>query len=261
MPNRPWKQEELDLLLSKKKVPTRSKKSIQRKLIILGLKKPKFKVKPHKKRAWTNEEIKLLKENKKVPNRSKEAARSMQVRLGLVQKKPYKKPWKKKDESILKKLIQEGKTPKQIFNMNVLSKKYSRNSIQKKMGYMGLSKKSVQEKLSRENLIKLKIFLKTNWQGKTPQELLELWNKDNVPKLKKNKILYHLCKLGIKIPYAEVTKIKNLKLKEEKIKSIGFKSARIFEENLRLERAKLMQERIESGRDIWTGLPCEISED
>lgn len=46
MPNKPWTQEELNLLLARKKVPTRSKKSVRMKIVSMGLDKPKFKVTP-----------------------------------------------------------------------------------------------------------------------------------------------------------------------------------------------------------------------
>jgi hypothetical protein len=86
MPNKPWTQFELDLLLNKKSVPTRSKKSIQRKKIQLGLKKPKFTIKFHRKHKWSEEEIFALKNNLPLPNRSKESIRAMKIRLGFLKK-------------------------------------------------------------------------------------------------------------------------------------------------------------------------------
>ena len=73
------------------------------------------------------------------------------------------------------------------------------------------------------------------------------------------KVLYHLNRLNIKISYGEVVKTKNLHKKEEEIRNRSFKSAKIFDENLRLERAKLMRERMLQGKDIWTGLPALVS--
>ena len=263
MPNRPWTQEELDLLLSKKKVPTRSKKSIRRKLVLLGLKKPKYKVSiPHTKRIWTQQEIDLLKQGKKVPNRTKDSIRGMKVRLGIIkQKKNSRKPWKKKEEILLKKLAKEGKKAKEIFDMKVF--KYSRNSIQKKMCYLGISEKDTIERAfwSKDQLNKLKKFLLENWEGKTPQELVDLWNEQSELKIIKNKVLYHLYRLKIKIPYYEVLRINLLRKKEKSIKEKVFKTTKILEENIRIERAEMMRRRLSKGRDIWTGIPVCVSLD
>ena len=64
--------------------------------------------------------------------------------------------------------------------------------------------------------------------------------------------------MKIKIPYAEVAKIKNLKKKEEKIKKIGMPMKQL-EESVRLTRAEVMRERMIRNRDIWTGLPLDPS--
>jgi hypothetical protein len=260
MPNKPWTKREVNRLLAGKSLFKRSEKSKRRKLIALGLEKPKFKVRSHKKKAWTEAEIKLLKENKNVPNRSKDSIKGMQIRLGLIKVRPdkYKKPWSQEDTDILLKLVQEGKSARDIHNMQILPQ-HSRNSIQKKMCYMGLSKREVKVILSKSELIKLKRFLQDNWQGKTPEDLVELWNYrlDIKQKINKNKVLYHLTNLKIKIPYYEVAKLNNLKKKENKIKKTTFKSAGLLDENIRLQRAEMMRNRLLSGKDMWTGMKSE----
>lgn len=262
MPNKPWTQQEVELLLSKKAIPTRSKKSIHRKLVSLGLRKPKYKIGSHSKKPWTEEEINLLKQNKIIPNRSKNSIDSMKRRLNLkIKNYDYKKrftPWKKKEENLLKKLVQQKETARTIFNMGVLP--YSRNSIQKKMCHMGLAKKSPMRNIfSKEDKEKFKNFLLDNWVNKTPEELMKYWNKNNQNKVSKSKVVYHLTNLKIKIPYGEVAKIKNQKKKEEFIKVSFHKNSKTFEENIRLTRAEIMRSRMLKGRDIWTGLPCEPS--
>jgi hypothetical protein len=168
--NRPWTEPEIAILLSAKnkrkiKVASRSEKSIRRKLISMGLVKPIFKVKLHHKKAWSQDEINMLKSAKdpkkiKIGSRSKESINRMVIRLKLIDKKPAKKPWKKKDEKLLIKLSKQGKTPIEICKMNVFSKPYSRNSIQKKLGYLGLSKKAPEFKKLPENvLLKFKDFV------------------------------------------------------------------------------------------------------
>lgn len=227
----------------------------------MGLAKPMFKVKFHHKKAWTQDEIDLLKSAEdprkiKISGRSKQSIICMAVRLKLIKKKPAKRPWKKKDEKLLIKLAKEGKTPSQIVKMGVFSN--SRNSIQKKLCYLGLAEKAPQIKKFPENILsKFKNFLKENWQGKTPKELTDLWNIQNEFKIKKNKVVYHLTAMKIKIPYAEVMVINNLRKNEEKIKQNGASSSKKLDENLRMNRIKMMQERILKNRDIWSGLPLE----
>lgn len=255
MPNKPWTQAELDLLLNKKNVPTRSKKSIRRKQILLGLKKRKFTVKFHRKNKWSKEEIFSLKNNLPLPNRSKESIRAIKIRLGLLKKNKPRRPWKKKEEKLLINLFNENKSPKKIFEMQIFS--YSRNAIQKKLQSLGLTEKVEQKRFNKESLQKFKNFLLDNWQGRTPDELLVLWNEKSEIKVNKNKIVYHLTALKIKLPYGEVAKIKNMRKKEEIIKSKPHASAKKMEEEIRMYRAKIMSERFSAGKDIWTGLKTD----
>lgn len=256
MPNNPWTQQEVDLLLAGKKVSTRSKKSVRRKIISMGLDKPKFTVRFHKKRPWTKEEIELLKQNKNVPNRTKESIKSMMVRLKLIKTGKYRKPWKKKEEKLLKSLVKQKHTARTIFNMGVLP--YSRNSIQKKMCYMGLAKKSpIRNILSEEDRAKFKIFLQENYVGKTPQELANLWNEKNKNKVTKGRVVYHLTNLKIKISYGEVSRINHQRKKEEIIKNSFEKSTKKMEEKIRILRMKMMEARFSQGKDIWSGLPSQ----
>jgi hypothetical protein len=255
MPNKPWTKSEVDLLLSKKNVPTRSKKSIRRKQIQLGLKKKKFTVTFHRKFKWSEEEIHALKNNLPLPNRSRQSIRTMMARLGLLEKNKPRRPWKKKDERLLVKLVGENKSLKKIFEMQLLP--YSKNAIQKKLQSLGLTKKTEQKKFDKKNLQKFKDFLIKNWQGKTPDELLDIWNKQNQISISKNKILYHLSALKIKISYGEVSKIKNLRKKEEIIKNKQHSSVKKMEEEIMTNRAKIMRERYLAGKDIWTGLKTD----
>lgn len=268
MPNRPWKEEEVlllkDLYERKKKlvVTGRSPKSIRRKLISLGLEKPIYKVRFHKKNPWTNKEMEILKKGKNPPNRTKESIRSMKVRLGLVkQRKNSRRPWKKKHEKILLSLVKQKKSAKEIFGMNVLP--YSKNSIQKKMCYMGFAKKRTKKtiKLSLEEKQILKKFLLESYEGKTPDDLVAIWNDKPYFKVNRSRVLYYLHYLKIKIPYYEVAKINNLRKKEQSIKSVTHKSQKELEENIRLARANFMKERLSQGRDIWTGMECKEAQE
>ena len=258
-----WKQEELQILTdaeNKKrvKVQNRSKKSVRRKLIQLGLAEPKYKVKAHSKRRWTQEELNVLynakdKLNIKIPGRTRHSILAKLGYLKLIKKQKARKPWLKKEDKLLSKLVKEGKSAKEIFLLNVLP--YSKNSIQKKMCYLGLSKKQAPaEYLSKEIRDSFKKFLLDNWQGKTPEDLASLWNEKNKIKVKKTKVVYHLTRLKIKIPYGEVARIKLLRKKENDLKE-SILSPKDLTESLRLTRADIMRKRIAQNRDLWTGLP------
>lgn len=144
MPNKPWTEAELIVLTnakdkSKINLPNRSKKSIRRKLILLGLIKPSFTVAFHKKKPWSAVEIEKLKNFELTNNeRSKGSIARMARKLGLVEKKPFRKPWDKKNIEILIKLVHQGKKPSEIYKMKVLP--HTRNSIQKKISSLGIKK-------------------------------------------------------------------------------------------------------------------------
>jgi len=305
-----WKQEELQILIdaeNKKrvKVQNRSKKSVRRKLIQLGLAEPKYKVKAHSKRRWTQEELNVLYKSKdkiniKIAGRTRHSILAKLGYLKLIKKQKPRKPWLKKEDKLLHKLVKKGKSAKDIFLLNVLP--YSKNSIQKKICFLGLAKKpwlkkedkllsklvkegksakeifllnvlpysknSIYDKIrkqapaqyfSKETNYLFKKFLQENWEGKTPEDLSNLWNEKNSIKVCKRKVIYHLTRLKIKIPYGEVAKINNLRKKEQKIKDLLL-SPKYLTESLRIARADMMRKRILQNRDLWTGLPLTNNE-
>ena len=135
---------------------------------------------------------------------------------------------------------------------------HSRNSIQKKAGSLGLSKKSIQKKFTSFVLLRFKKFLKENWEGKTPEELVDLWNQNNSFKINKSKVVYHLYVMKIKISYKEVLRIKSLRRKEEEIKSKPLSNSTI--DSLRSIRVKLMRQRASENKNLWNGLLLEKEE-
>jgi hypothetical protein len=259
MPNRPWSEAEVELLMSFKnirsiKIPNRSKKSVRKKLVQLGVVKQAFKIKPHNKKAWTKSEIKLLKsfsdpKSAKIPGRSSASVFKMASRLRLYKKRKYRAPWKKKNIELLKSLIKSGKTPMQIFKMGVLGP-YSVNAIKKKMVDLGLSKKTI--RMSYLTLVKFKDFLNNNWQGKNIKELVELWNQNNKFKVTRGRVSKSLFLMKIKVSQKDVLVEKNLRKKEEEIKSKPLNDSTI--ERLKLARIEVMQKRISENKDLWTGL-------
>jgi hypothetical protein len=258
-----WTEEEIKILLNAKnkkriEIPRRSEKSVHRKMIMLGLIKPKYKARKHSKRRWTNEELKILYESKdklniKLPGRTRNSILAKLGNLNLIKRQKAKRPWPKTHEKLLLKLHKEGKTSKEIFLSGSLP--YSKNSIQKKICYLGLAKKQKGAEYFPKKIIEdFKKFLMDNWQGNTPEDLVNLWNEKNINKVKKTKVIYHLTKLKIKISYVEVTRIKFIRKKEENFKKLNL-SLKCLSDSVRLTRVDMMQKRMLKNRDIWTGLP------
>lgn len=162
--------------------------------------------------------------------------------------------WTQKDFDKLKDLYDLGNTARDIFNMGIFN--CSKNAIQKKMTRLGLSKQTNTIKFIDEIEDKFKKFLLSNWKGKTPRELCEVWNKEN-GKYPVNvmRVSSYLDKLGVLIPYEEIQKINNLKIVEKELNLSNKHSAAVLIEKIRLERVKLMQGRLEENKDIWSGLP------
>jgi len=165
----------------------------------------------------------------------------------------------KKNEKILLELNKQGKTPIEIFRMKVLP--YSKNSIQKKLVGFGLCKKI---KFSSELKIKFKNFLKESYFGKTPQELVDLWNSQNNVKVNKSKICKYLSVYNLRLPEGETIKINNLKKKEAEIKkqeaiNPNRKDTNVLEA-IRKARVEFMIKRAEKNRNIWSGLPLSQEE-
>lgn len=106
---------------------------------------------------------------------------------------------------------------------------------------------------------RFKNFLRCNWIGKTPEELSEIWSKEN-SKFPANpiKVVKYLEDMGFKISYGEVQKIKNLKKKEQEIMQESFDSSTKMLEKLKSERIKLMRLRVEQNKNIWSGMEYKI---
>lgn len=231
-------------------IKNRSKASIQRKIRELNLKQNRIY------EQWTAEEIKLLKENRPVPGRSRKSIDRKRIDLGLFKRKP-RKSWTLKNERKLKKLVREGYSALQILEMGVLPKKFTRDSIQKKICRLNLAKKMTSYKrFSEHTQLLFESFLKENWENKIPQELADQWN-ELYPKEKigHRRVIRYLSKLNIKVSSYEMANIRRQKEKEKKIiESAGdFSSTKKFNERIRADRVELMRKRFERKKNIWTG--------
>lgn len=256
MSGKHWTEPELNYLKNNKhkkniQLPNRSKKSIRRKLVSLGLVKT-YKVTSHKKQKWTAEEIKILRnaknKNISLPNRSRDSILRKINQLNLFKKNKAKKPWPKTHTKLLIKLKKQGLSAKEITKLLP----YSKNSIQKKLGYLNLTttqtKRTIFDKETKE---KFKNFLKNNWKNKSPEDLKNLWNQNYRIKVNKQKVLYYLYQLNIKAPAKEIATINYLNRKEQELIGNTLKNL----EKFRTIRADIMKRRIEQNLDIWTGLP------
>lgn len=264
-----WTRPELDILQnSSGVVPViegRTRSATRDKMVELGLIKIKNVI-------WTPEEIELvLKGATQIEGRTQQAIQHVKRKLKVSQKiencvdattrlqKPNLK-WSEENTNTLKDLHEHGYSAKEIFAMNIFE--VTENAIQKKLQRLGLSTKKEITKFPNDINNKFNKFLLDNWQGKTPKDLVEIWNKENsLNQINLVKVVDHLNLLEIRIPYNEIQKINNLRKREKELISSNKGSANQLNENIRLERIKLMRSRLLEKRDLWTGLPSEEAKD
>lgn len=101
---------------------------------------------------------------------------------------------------------------------------------------------------------KLKIFLKNNWVGNTPEELTHAWNIQSAHSVGGGEICEVLGEMGILVSDEELERMRDLKGKELEI--VRSRDA-LAMERIKAERVKLMRARLEEMKDIWTGLGSE----
>ncbi len=200
-------------------------------------------------KRWSESEIEQISKNIRPAGRSIRSFSTKKVRLGLREKRKHRPKWSEENLKTLRCLVEQGYSAKKISEMGVWDQ--SRNSIQKMMCRLGIAKKNKVFKFPMEVKQKFKNFLLKNWEGKTPRDLMELWNRENsrFPS-NKSKVVHYLTVLGIKISYGEVQKINVLRKKEELIR----KSGASVEQKIKMERIKMMQKRVKQNKDIWTGV-------
>lgn len=207
-------------------------------------------------KKWSPSEIERLKEKGFVPERTIHAVRQMKNRLGLRARREPRPPWSEEDLEKLKRMHENGLSARTIHQTGLLS--HSVNAIQKQMCRLGLAKKNKVFKFPPEVRDRFRKFLREHWQGKIPEDLVEDWDRENAKyPTNKRKVISYLTEMGLKIPYGEVQRIKNLRRKIEKVNREGGTSGQILEK-IRLERVEMMTKRIEGNKDIWTGLPVEL---
>lgn len=194
---------------------------------------------------WTAEEIEAVKAGNVPAGRTANAVKLMRQRLGLVK---YKVPkWTKEHKAELIRLHFADISTSEI--AKILP--YTQRSIQKEIVRQKLPHKN-QCRFTEIEVLVFEKFLKENWRQKTPTELVILWNQDqgrNGRIVNERKVIVYLKRLGLKIPKDEIMRMTLLKKQEQ----LWLKDNNL--EAIRLRRVNIMRERIEKGRDMWTGMP------
>lgn len=194
---------------------------------------------------WTAEEIETVKAGSIPVGRTANAVKLMRQRLGLVK---YKVPkWTQEHKTELIQLHLAGIPTREI--AEILP--YTQRSIQKEIVRLRLPHKN-QCRFTRTEVLFFEKFLRDNWHQKTPTDLVTLWNQDqgrNGRKVNERKVIVYLKRLDLKIPRDEVIKMTLLKKQEQEwLKDRNFDA-------IKSRRARIMRERLEKGRDMWTGMP------
>ena len=202
---------------------------------------------------WTDEELSLAKKNTMPPSRSFKGFRNKVTRMGLRTRRAARPRWSQDQIEKLNRLASEGHSARSIHKGGKLLQGI--NAIQRMMCRLGLAKKNKIFKFPHEVKERFKSFLVQNWQGRTPEDLSELWSKENFRfPSSKRKVISALVELKIKISYGEVQKINNLRKKEKKIMESTSLKKNVNDE-IRMVRVNMMRRRIEQKRNIWTGMP------
>lgn len=171
--------------------------------------------------------------------------------------------WTESEIEKLKTFVSKGMNSSSISKLKVFEK--STDAIRKMMRRLGIANvgstievpcRSKKIKFPHEVKQRFKSFLSQNWRGNTPQDLSEIWNKENSRfTCDAIKVTATLSVLGLRIPDCEIEAINKLREKEHQIIKENTSNSSCLAEKIKFERIKLMQERIEKNRDIWTGMP------
>lgn len=175
-------------------------------------------------------------------------------------KRESRPKWSKENVKKLQEFKKQGISAHKIHLLGLF--KQSKNAIQKKLCRIQLVKNNIVSIFPMEIKQKFIRFLINQWEGKTPSDLMEIWNKENFKHMtSKRRVAAYLSKLKIKISCWEVHKINNLRKKEIKIRtSTEHDTPSIRIEKIRKERIELMKERMKKNINIWTGLVEESQE-
>ena len=205
-------------------------------------------------RNYTQAELEILLKTGIIPGRSRVSNRVARTKLNLRQKRASRPAWSADEKQKLRELHAQGLSARQIVAQGLLGK--SLMAIQKQLGRMGLAKGFKLNRLSHETRELFRAFLRENFQNHTPLELTQAWN-EKYPQhaVSKKQTVSYLTRMQLKISYAEVIRLQNLKKKEQLIwaQHVG-RDPKVTQQAIREQRLKLLQNRVARGRDLWTGL-------
>jgi hypothetical protein len=261
-----WSAFEIMSVKLGRKVPGRSEYATRNMIARLGLKK-KRKPRP----SWLPKDECLLKKLREKGMSAKEirtagfftnltvmAIQKKICWMGLSKKIPTR-ILPKENRKRFKAFVAKNRhhTPAEIlhdWNSANPDKKVTRRSVLKSLKSIGVDQRA---SLSRAADSSLKKFLIKNWAGKTPDELMEMWNSRSEHKVTRSMVVLRLNQLGLKVSISETRSMNSLRAKELEILSGNKDSVKVMEERIRANRVKLMISRMGKNKDIFTGMELD----
>ncbi len=116
-----------------------------------------------------------------------------------------RRPWPASDEARLHELIGEGLRPAEIFRGGYLPG-YSRTALCNKASRLGLvdperaRRVRCATRLTEEQVLDLHLFLNQHYLRCTPEQIALMWNNSHSLKVSRRQVIYHLEKIGLKLP-------------------------------------------------------------
>jgi len=193
-----------------------------------------------------------------IGNRTAAAIQNKASRHGLVGDGIARRPWTQDDEQVLRRLVRHGWTAAAIIRDGSVLEGYTRNAIQKKIGRLSLAnrersrraKQAVRLPLSQ--LERFHTFLWAHAARCTPEQIALLWNQEHTPAVGRRRVVYHLEKLGIKRPWADVMKMPFSKAKQRRLsrRSLASRAVRwnLFREQQEQSLRDLARRRLQAAR-------------
>jgi len=206
---------------------------------------------------WSEEELEMIRGGAvEIEGRSTCSVMNMRRRLGFKTKRKPRKYWTDNKEKLIRKLHSKGMSARDMISAGHFPKRTTM-AVQKKLCRMGLAKTIKTKRMKEIVKLRLKKFLSERWEGRSTDELAEMWNLEHDHKIGRSTVARLLLKMNIKVRCHEIQKMNNLRKKEIEIFAEGAASSKILDERIRAHRVKLMRERFEKNRGVFTGMDLE----
>jgi hypothetical protein len=144
-----------------------------------------------------------------IGTRTTAAIQNQATRLNLIGDGVSRRPWPSRDEEKLRQLLRQGCRPSDILRDNLLPG-YGRDAIGHKISRLGLGNSDHAQRiraagrLTERQRLALHDFLGQYWMRCTPEQIAQLWNRSFEPKVTRQKVVYHLKQLGLKLPWRKI---------------------------------------------------------